>query len=102
MKLEIKEVVCDWGIYVDGETYPFMIFNSKANAQEIMRIMELDNKHERFDLIKKMENECEAVEYQKTCANNKYILGAMGLGKSASIKQVYEESQENCVYENSN
>lgn len=88
MKLEIKEVVCDWGIYVDGETYPFMIFNSKANAQEIMRIMELDNKHER--------------EYQKTCANNKYILGAMGLGKSASIKQVYEESQENCVYENSN
>ncbi|HBM5396380.1 TPA: hypothetical protein LY905_001096 [Enterococcus faecium] len=44
----------------------------------------------------------EAVEYQKTCANNKYILGAMGLGKSASIKQVYEESQENCVYENSN
>lgn len=85
MKLEIKEVVCDWGIYVDGETYPFMIFNSKANAQEIMRIMELDNKHER-----------------KTCANNKYILGAMGLGKSASIKQVYEESQENCVYENSN
>nr|HAQ7443720.1 hypothetical protein [Enterococcus faecium]HAQ7445531.1 hypothetical protein [Enterococcus faecium] len=92
MKLEIKEVVCDWGIYVDGETYPFMIFNSKANAQEIMRIMELDNKHERFD----------AVEYQKTCANNKYILGAMGLGKSASIKQVYEESQENCVYENSN
>lgn len=92
MKLEIKEVVCDWGIYVDGETYPFMIFNSKANAQEIMRIMELDNKHER----------CEAVEYQKTCANNKYILGAMGLGKSASIKQVYEESQENCVYENSN
>lgn len=52
--------------------------------------------------LKKMENECEAVEYQKTCANNKYILGAMGLGKSASIKQVYEESQENCVYENSN
>ena len=49
MKLEIKEVVCDWGIYVDGETYTFMIFNSKANAQEIMRIMELDNKHERFD-----------------------------------------------------
>lgn len=74
MKLEIKEVVCDWGIYVDGETYP----------------------------VNKMENECEAVEYQKTCANNKYILGAMGLGKSASIKQVYEESQENCVYENSN
>lgn len=34
--------------------------------------------------------------------DNKYILGAMGLGKSASIKQVYEESQENCVYENSN
>ncbi|XIK69536.1 hypothetical protein N8C83_15655 (plasmid) [Enterococcus faecium] len=53
MKLEIKEVVCDWGIYVDGETYPFMIFNSKANAQEIMRIMELDNKHERFDSVKK-------------------------------------------------
>lgn len=48
------------------------------------------------------EKNCEAVEYQKTCANNKYILGAMGLGKSASIKQVYEESQENCVYENSN
>ena len=49
MKLEIKEVVCDWGIYVDGETYPFMIFNSKANAQEIMRMMELVNKHDRFD-----------------------------------------------------
>ncbi|HGT1303944.1 TPA: hypothetical protein ACMV4K_002993, partial [Enterococcus faecium] len=88
MKLEIKEVVCDWGIYVDGQTYPFMIFNSKANAQEIMRIMELDNKNERFDEVNKMENECEAVEYHKTCANNKYILGTMGLGKSASIKQV--------------
>jgi hypothetical protein len=48
-KYEVKEVVCDFGIFADGELIPNLILNSKANANEIVRILKVDDHHERFD-----------------------------------------------------
>lgn len=49
MNYEVKEIVCDWGIFINSELYPHMIFNSKSNAEEVKRILELDCQHRRFD-----------------------------------------------------
>lgn len=49
MKIEIKEVVCDWGIYIDNKLNSELIFNSLANAKEVKRIMELDDKNKKHD-----------------------------------------------------
>lgn len=53
MKIEIKEVVCDWGIYIDNKLNSELIFNSLANAKEVKRIMELDDKHKKHDSDKR-------------------------------------------------
>lgn len=45
MKIEVKELVCDWGIFINGELSKDLIFISKENAKEVKRIMELDNAH---------------------------------------------------------
>ncbi len=37
---EIKDVVCDYGLYEDGELK--LILNSRANAELIKRILEID------------------------------------------------------------
>ena len=39
-KYEVKEVVCDWGLYEDGELK--LILNSMRNALTIKRILEVD------------------------------------------------------------
>jgi hypothetical protein len=57
MTLEIREVVCDWGVYVDGKLYPGLIFNSKANAEEVLRIICLDFDHKRFDYVELNKNQ---------------------------------------------
>lgn len=49
MKYEVKEVVCDYGIFADEEFIPYLILNSKTNANEICRILKADDRHERFD-----------------------------------------------------
>ena len=51
MKIEVKEVVCDWGIFINGELSKDIIFNSKANAEEVKRIIELDIENKRFDSV---------------------------------------------------
>lgn len=43
MKVEVKEVVSDWGVIIDNQVSANLIFNSKANAEEVKRIIELDN-----------------------------------------------------------
>ena len=45
MKIEVKVVVCDWGVFINDELSKDLIFNSKENAKEVKRIMELDNAH---------------------------------------------------------
>ena len=40
MTYEIKDVVCDYGLYEDGELK--LILNSRANAELIKRILEVD------------------------------------------------------------
>ena len=32
MKIEVKVVVCDWGVFINDELSKDLIFNSKANA----------------------------------------------------------------------
>ena len=51
MKIEVKVVVCDWGIFINGELSKDLIFNSKANAEEVKRIIELDIENKRFDSV---------------------------------------------------
>ena len=48
MKIEVKELVCDWGIFINGELSKDLIFISKENAKEVKRIMELDIENKRF------------------------------------------------------
>ena len=45
MKIEVKVVVCDWGVFINDELSKDLIFNSKEIAKEVKRIMELDNAH---------------------------------------------------------
>ena len=45
MKVEVREIVCDWGVVIDDEVSSNLIFNSKANAEEVKRIIELDNQN---------------------------------------------------------
>lgn len=51
MKIEVKELVCDWGIFINGELSKDLIFLSKENAKEVKRIMELDIENKRFDSV---------------------------------------------------
>ena len=41
MSVEIKDVVCDYGIYIDGELA--LILNSRTNAEIIKQIIEVDS-----------------------------------------------------------
>ena len=41
MSVEIKDVVCDHGIYIDGELA--LILNSRTNAEIIKQIIEVDS-----------------------------------------------------------
>jgi hypothetical protein len=45
MKVEVKKIVCDWGVVINDEVSSNLIFNSKANAEEVKRIIELDNQN---------------------------------------------------------
>ena len=45
MKVEVKEVVSDWGVVIDDEISSNLIFNSKVNAEEVKRIIELANQN---------------------------------------------------------
>ena len=51
MKIEVKEVVCDWGIFIDGKLSKDLIFDSKANAVKVKHIMEIDNAHMHVDPV---------------------------------------------------
>ena len=51
MKIEVKVVVCDWGVFINDELSKDLIFNSKANAEEVKRIIELDIENKRFDSV---------------------------------------------------
>lgn len=46
MKYEIKEVVCDYGVYEDGKL--ILILNDYINAKLIVDILETDSKKKRY------------------------------------------------------
>ena len=51
MKIEVKVVVCDWGVFINDELSKDLIFCSKENAEEVKRIIELDIENKRFDSV---------------------------------------------------
>lgn len=49
-RYSVKDVVCDYGIYAEGKLISSeLIFNSRKNAEEICRIMNLDNENKVYD-----------------------------------------------------
>lgn len=63
MKIEVKELVCDWGIFIDGKLSKDLIFCSKENAEEVKRIIELDIENKRFDSVHQKVNITKSEEY---------------------------------------
>lgn len=47
-KYEVKNVVCDYGVFEDGKLISGMMLNSKRNAEFIVEILEIDEKHRQF------------------------------------------------------
>ena len=45
-KYEVKDVVCDYGVFEDGELMGGMILSSRRNAEIIVQILEADEKQE--------------------------------------------------------
>ena len=45
---EVRDVVCDYGVYCDDELV--LICNSRSNAELICEIMSLDHSHKKFQL----------------------------------------------------
>ncbi|KRN70222.1 hypothetical protein IV70_GL000008 [Carnobacterium maltaromaticum DSM 20342] len=46
-KYEVKDVVCDYGIFENGVLIPQLILNSKSNATIIKDILDVDQQHKR-------------------------------------------------------
>ena len=44
-KYEVKDVVCDYGVFEDGKLIPELILNSRSNAQLIADILTVDQEH---------------------------------------------------------
>ena len=63
MKIEVKELVCDWGIFIDGKLSKDLIFCSKENAEEVKRIIELDIENKRFDSVHQKINIAKSEEH---------------------------------------
>lgn len=47
MKIEIRDVVCDYGIYINNQL--ILIVNDRVNAEMIKLILEKDIQHKRFE-----------------------------------------------------
>lgn len=50
MSIEVKSVVCDYGIYEKGKL--ILILNDRENAELIKKILEADIEHKRYKLNK--------------------------------------------------
>lgn len=49
---EVRQVVCDYGIYEEGKLIPELIMNSRANALLICEILRCDDEHRVFQNVK--------------------------------------------------
>lgn len=54
----VDSVVCDYGIFENGELIEKLIFNSSTNAKLVCKIMNLDADHK---IIGKIEKEYECI-----------------------------------------
>lgn len=73
MKIEVKNVVCDYGIYEDGKL--IFILNNKENAELIKKVLEADAEHKRYKnkKIDKMQKVLDFIEIaNKKCTETIY------------------------------
>lgn len=88
MKIEVKEVVCDWGIFINDELSKDLIFNSKANAEEVKRIIELDIKNKRFDSVHPKINVTKSEEHMLNQFRKASFIGVSIVDYSGTVPQV--------------
>ena len=53
-KYEVKDVVCDYGVFKDGELIAELILNSRRNALQIADILNADCRHEILPMKKEI------------------------------------------------
>lgn len=46
INVEVRDVVCDYGIYINGELVKELIFNGKCNAELVADVLRKDYQHE--------------------------------------------------------
>lgn len=46
---QVKDVVCDYGVFRNGELIPELILNSRSNAELIAEILTLDEQHKKYE-----------------------------------------------------
>ncbi len=88
MKIEVKDVVCDWGIFINDELYKDLIFNSKANAEEVKRIIELDIENKRFDSLSQKINITKNEEYMLNQFRKAQFIGVGIVDYGGTVPQV--------------
>jgi hypothetical protein len=49
MKIEVKSVVCDYGVYQDGKL--ILVLNDRKNAELVKEILENDLQHKRYKAV---------------------------------------------------
>ncbi|SQC56814.1 hypothetical protein [Listeria newyorkensis] len=81
--IEVKDVVCDYGVYVDGVLSEHLIFNKRSNAEAVAEIMRNDSLHGMESLLnnawRRNEIEKERTKNPKliTDAGDKLFYGTM-------------------------
>lgn len=48
MRFEVKDVVCDYGVYEDGKLIPQLIFSSRQNALKVAEILNNEYRHQPY------------------------------------------------------
>ena len=97
MKIEVKELVCDWGIFINGELSKDLIFLSKANAEEVKRIIELDVENKRFDSVHSKINIAKSEEYMLNQFRKTPFIGVGIVDYSGIVPQVLISNENRLV-----
>lgn len=85
-EVTVKEVVCDYGIYLNGEIMRNFIFNSKSNAELIAEIIKKDLENKKFEFEKKEEPKQDLYVIWNPKGKNPYY-------KHTSLKDAEKEAE---------
>lgn len=97
MKIEVKQIVCDWGVIIDGQVTSNLIFNSHSNAEEVKRIIELDNENKRFDSLPPKINITKSEDYMLKQFKKTQFIGVGIVDYSGTVPQVLISNENGLV-----